>query len=49
MYMAIIAFKTQAHLLEIIHDMIVEKLQKSRQQLYKLKTHYNVLLCKLQW
>jgi hypothetical protein len=47
--MAIIAFKTQAHLLEIIHDMIVEKLQKSRQQLYKLKTHYNVLLCKLQW
>jgi hypothetical protein len=46
--MAMTMLKTQAHLLEIIHDMIVEKLQKSRQQLYKVKTHYNVFLWKSQ-
>jgi hypothetical protein len=46
--MAMTTLKTQAQLLEITHDMIVEKLQKFGQQLYKLKAHYNVLLWKSQ-
>jgi hypothetical protein len=48
MYMAMTTLKIEAHLLEIIHDIIVEKLQKSGQQLYKVKTHYNVFLWKSQ-